>query len=334
MNVLIWNCRGVAGAGFTSLVKDLANRYSACLIFLLETHVSGEKAKRLIKKFNFDGTFIVDGVGFSGGIWCMWKMSNWVVDVINFERQFVHLKIAYNQNPPWHLTIVYGSPQPAMRRDLWAGLRNIATQVSGDWCVGGDFNSVLSVNDTGGNSNLSCDSGIFNKCLFDCGLNDVGFKGQPFTWQRSNIRRRLDRFVANQSWSCRFGEACVRHLPKLKSDHIPLLLDFGRANNLQMGEKPFRFLAPWLIHGDFKDMLEGAWLKDGIMEENIHSFVEVAKEWNKNVFGNIMRHKNRLLLRLEGISKKLSFQENKFLEKLQRDLWKEYEGCLVQEEIY
>ena len=62
---------------------------------------------------------------------------------------------------------------------------------------------------------------------------------QPFTWQRSGIRRRLDHFVANNNWSNRFGEVFVKHLPNLKSNHIPILLAFDSMNNRIDGERPF-----------------------------------------------------------------------------------------------
>ena len=41
----------------------------------------------------------------------------------------------------------------------------------------------------------------FRSCLDDCGLQDLGYKGSAFTWNRGNdpstvIRERLDHFVA------------------------------------------------------------------------------------------------------------------------------------------
>ena len=88
------------------------------------------------------------------------------------------------------------------------------------WCIGRDFNSVLSLNDVGHDQRLACDSSIFNRCLMDDGLCNVGFCGQPFTWQRRTLRRRFDRIESNSEWSTSFGGAIVRHLPKLKSYHI------------------------------------------------------------------------------------------------------------------
>ena len=40
------------------------------------------------------------------------------------------------------------------------------------------------------------------------------------------------------------------------------------------------------------------------------------------------------MLRLEGISRKLSYEENRFLENLHTELWKELESVLIQEEVY
>ena len=82
------------------------------------------------------------------------------------------MNISFEQANPWHFIVVYGSPQITSRNQLWEGLRNISNQVQGEWCVGGDFNSILSLNDTGGSANLSRDSLDFYNCLLDCGLQD------------------------------------------------------------------------------------------------------------------------------------------------------------------
>ena len=45
------------------------------------------------------------------------------------NRQFVHLEVAYENEHPWLLTVVYGSPHVANRGELWEGLRDIANQI-------------------------------------------------------------------------------------------------------------------------------------------------------------------------------------------------------------
>ncbi|RYR24240.1 hypothetical protein Ahy_B02g057734 [Arachis hypogaea] len=46
------------------------------------------------------------------------------------------------------------------------------------------------------------------------------------------------------------------------------------------------------------------------------------------------KKKQRILSRLEGITNSLSFNPNPFLDKLQKELWQEYEGITVQEKVY
>ena len=108
----------------------------------------------------------------------------------------------------------------------------------------------------GGGQCLACDAQTFNHCLLDIGLVDLSFCGQAYTWKRRNLRSRLDKVVGNGAWSSKYREAVIRHLPKLKSDHIPLLLDFNVINLVESNAKPFRFLAPWLIHDGFKQLLQ------------------------------------------------------------------------------
>ncbi|MED6159008.1 hypothetical protein PIB30_038317 [Stylosanthes scabra] len=64
--------------------------------------------------------------------------------------------------------MVYGSPHIGPRSDLWNSLKELATHVSSEWCVGGDFKGVLSPNDTGGSSHLSRGSHRFASCLHYC----------------------------------------------------------------------------------------------------------------------------------------------------------------------
>ena len=59
----------------------------------------------------------------------------------------------------------------------------------------------------------------------DCGLEDVGYVGDLFTWQRGKIRERLDRGVANAHWNLLCPNARLVNGEMVKSDHRPLILD-------------------------------------------------------------------------------------------------------------
>lgn len=70
----------------------------------------------------------------------------------------------------------------------------------------------------------------FQETLEVCQLEDLGFKGTWYTWEKgnlpeTNIRERLDRGVANNRWRHIFPIGNIRHLPHSISDHCPLLLN-------------------------------------------------------------------------------------------------------------
>jgi hypothetical protein len=62
----------------------------------------------------------------------------------------------------------------------------------------GDFNEILySWEKEGGAPRANRYMKSFQDCLSDCGLEDLGYIGDIFTWQRGKIRERLDRDVPN-----------------------------------------------------------------------------------------------------------------------------------------
>lgn len=75
-------------------------------------------------------------------------------------------------------------------------------------------------------------------------LLDLGYTGPKFTWTNckesgSVIRTRVDRSHSNNTWINVFFETQVTHLPRLTSDHCPILLQTQK--HLTTGQKPFRF---------------------------------------------------------------------------------------------
>ncbi|RYR10336.1 hypothetical protein Ahy_B05g078806 [Arachis hypogaea] len=86
--------QGVGRKAFPSLIRDLRHEYRANLFFLLETHVSGIQGNQIRDKIGFDQSFVVDATGHARGIWCLWDSSIWKVDVLEHDRQFIHLKIS------------------------------------------------------------------------------------------------------------------------------------------------------------------------------------------------------------------------------------------------
>ena len=65
----------------------------------------------------------------------------------------------------------------------------------------------------------------FRESLMDCGLENLGYTGDLFTWRRGEICERLDRAVCNIAWSNKFPRAAVINEEHVRSDHRPIVLD-------------------------------------------------------------------------------------------------------------
>jgi hypothetical protein len=69
---------------------------------------------------------------------------------------------------------------------------------------------------------------------------------------------RLDRFFCNPSWQNLFEEATVLHLPRVHSDHTPILLNTEPVQH-HFGNRPFRFETIWLTDPSFPKLINESW---------------------------------------------------------------------------
>ena len=75
----------------------------------------------------------------------------------------------------------------------------------------------------------------------DLGLRDFPLAGGPFTWMgglNSQVASRLDRFLILDQWEDHFFAITQFALPRLVSDHSPIVLEAGGFSS---GKKPLLF---------------------------------------------------------------------------------------------
>lgn len=158
---------------------------------------------------------------------------------------------------------------------------------------------------------------------------DIQFQGPKFTWIRGLTGSRMDRYVANSDWFECFHAASSLHLPKLKSDHCPILLKLSSTKPTAPTKRPFKFFAPWVTHEGFTKRVKDNWKVNHIWEENVNLFTNAVQKWNRNVFGDINNRKADLLAQLD----QLNNYDNQAWDQKRQEVWKELEKCLIQEEI-
>ncbi|KAF3661108.1 hypothetical protein FXO38_11879 [Capsicum annuum] len=88
-------------------------------------------------------------------------------------------------------------------------------------------------------------------------LIDLPLSCANFTWSRSedsNSKSRLERFLVSTSWEELAPNVIQFPLPRLVSDHSPILLDGGRGKRTR---SPFRFETMRLQATNFGDLVAG-----------------------------------------------------------------------------
>lgn len=98
--------------------------------------------------------------------------------------------------------MVYASPIPSIRGQLWSYLESFRDRISIPCVLLGDFNEIILPSEVRGGMYCRKHAFRFAKVLEKCNLLvDLGASGNKFTWHRNNngvrtISKRLDRAVS------------------------------------------------------------------------------------------------------------------------------------------
>ncbi|KAK5845345.1 hypothetical protein PVK06_001517 [Gossypium arboreum] len=227
---------------------------------------------------------------------------------------------------------MYGSPNRQKRQLLWDNLRNTVFLGQFPWMAIGDFNAILASSEKTGSLTEGIRCPHFGDFVESANLHDLGFKEPPFTWHRGSLSVRLDRALGNGAWIQNFPNCRLIHLPKIKSDHRPILLVLNSSISQPRG-RPFRFLPGWIEHPGFENFLKENWDSSGNFTETLGRFTHKLKEWNKNVYGNFTTRKRDLINRIACIQKRSNYHGTHHLNQIDLSLHQELENVLHHEEL-
>lgn len=76
-----------------------------------------------------------------------------------------------------------------------------------------------------------------------------------------------------------------------------------------------------------------SWERGAPWCEQLPKFQQDLQKWNKEVFGNIFQRKRDLVAQLDEVAQLLTINPSEALERKHKDIWKEYEKVLFQEEV-
>ena len=149
----------------------------------------------------------------------------------------------------------------------------------------------------------------FRDVLEDCGLKDLGFSGLPWTYDNRksgdrNVKVRLDRGVATQSWTNRFFDASVTHLTSPCSDHCPLLLLVVQEQGGGSGEPQVYYEIMWERDASLGERVQQAWNNEetrgdlGAVSLALKGVLQALKNWSSIHFGSVRKELESLRTQL------------------------------------
>ncbi|GLT84225.1 hypothetical protein SLE2022_024700 [Rubroshorea leprosula] len=343
MKVLSWNCQGAASNEFKRNAMEIIREHNPGIFIIMETKLAGDRAIEVARSLGLPKWELVDADGYAGGIWILWNDSHFAVDILNKGSQVIHALVKVCSHPnfvdfEWYISAVYVRPQFETRCKLWDNLREFSQVINGPWLAIGDFNDITNQSEKfGGNPSPSYRIQAYTNCMSYCNLLDLGFNGPKFTWANKRdsshlIRERLDKAWGNPSWRIKFPEAAVYHLPRLSSDHCPIMLSLNPVVPC-MGSKPFRIEKFWLEHESFRDLVATEWGVSNLpIAECATHFKSSARIWSRATFENIHKKKKEILARVAGIQRFLQSKNSSSLRQLEKELTQEYQHILKYEE--
>ncbi|KAL9226362.1 hypothetical protein vseg_002185 [Gypsophila vaccaria] len=171
-NIGFWNIRAMNRCNKQNEINFFLQNKG--LFGLIETKI---KTNALLRaQNNFRNWCMSTNIGYhkGGRIWIVWKPQVYRVHFLEYNTQYIHMKIEpLMKKQSFYLTVVYAFNGVQDRVPLWDHLRRLAVSVSSPWAIGGDFNCVMSATERVGGTATTEGTDHLIKCAGDCGVIDI-----------------------------------------------------------------------------------------------------------------------------------------------------------------
>ena len=200
LKIFSWNVRGANNPDKKNVIRNFIRSQRVDLVFLQETKIQGMSLAdaRSFGVGRLAEWKVVEAEGIAGGILVSWdkrKLELVEVELGHFSVTCMFKNV--EDGFQWAFTGVYGLVERCKREMFWEEFGSLKGLWEGPWCIGGDFNLVISPNERNTEGRLSHSMRRFTEVINELGLRDLPLQGGPFTWRgghNNQCMSCLDRF--------------------------------------------------------------------------------------------------------------------------------------------
>ncbi|XP_055826362.1 uncharacterized protein LOC129894731 [Solanum dulcamara] len=291
-SILSWNVRGINTQGVMERLQSLKSIHQISLFAILEPFSDSSQIHQFRNQLNMDNAISNP----NGKIWLFWNKD---VDcrILENGEHVITCEIFHVMNPnQFRVSFVYAKCKDHLRRPLWDNMLQHSNTTL-PWCTLGDFNVITEPEEKLGGVTYNMRKSLeFISIIQACGLQDLGFSGQKYTWSNQRgiffrIWKRLDRGMVNDKWLEVMPQTTITHLPTVGSDHCPLLLEFTEHHQHQI--KYFKFMNCWTDHHSFMDTVSNCWNRNiegnpmWCFHQKMKRLSNTLSRWSRMQFGDI-----------------------------------------------
>lgn len=349
MKIISWNVRGLGNTRTFLALKDILREHKPHILFICETKLRPVQMTSRSKELGFDNCFNVSRNGMGGGLALMW--SNDVdVNIVSYSNHHIDTVVKSAKGLKWRCTGIYGHPEGPQKKHTWTLLRRLAGLFSFPWLCFGDFNEILNLNEKlGGRERNMSMVANFKEAVNDCNLEDLGYRGYPFTWSNRRfgphfVEERLDRFLGSKDWRSSSFDLIATNLNAWGSDHTPIMLEIQDqkhfiGRNMRAGRR-IHYEDMWSHYEECKRIVSEEWEYQNRWREGnpVVSFQKASKltmasllTWSKKTFKGRKQKLKSLKEKLADL--KINFQHYEEVNEVKKTE-NQIANLLLDEEVY
>eukprot|EP00253_Pinus_taeda_P001699 PITA_01699 len=269
MQMVSWNCRGLGNPSKVEAIKDLLKIEPTYILMLQETTIEGELLLNTSNtKWKFDNGKAVSTRVSVGGIGTFWSGKIFLLERSYETKHWIFTELRHtSSNLLLALFNLYVPVHYAKKRECWKSLSDfLELHNPKNIVIGGDLNIIMDPKEKrGGSYTRDPMLYIVENLMLQWDLVDFKPVKGEYTWTNNRIGENrisatLDRFLTHSSIMMDRRIIFSKILPKLTSDHKPILLCLKEEEDL--GPLPFRFSPLYAEREGFFETVQTAWQKE------------------------------------------------------------------------